>query len=100
MGKFHPFLTELSTRNTYVLYFQDNNLSEPQWICTKLDMCIDIVEIALRLLIAKFCQTFDRAIFPRHDNGGILSFHVLLSNVFGLCSIIHINFYQVCLPIL
>ena len=32
------------------------NLSKSQWIFTKFDMCIDIVEICFRLLIAKFHQ--------------------------------------------
>ena len=45
MGKFRPLLTELSAHNTSVFYFLDNNLSKSQWIFTKFDMCIDIVEI-------------------------------------------------------
>ena len=42
-------LTELSAHNTSVFYFQDNNLStgKSQWLFTKLDMCIDVVEICL-----------------------------------------------------
>ena len=35
-----------------VFYFQDNNFSKSQWIFTKFDMCIDIVE----MLIGKFRQ--------------------------------------------
>ena len=45
MGKFCLFLTELSARNTFLFYFQDNNLSNSQWIFTKFDMCIYIVKI-------------------------------------------------------
>ena len=45
MGKFHPFLTELSAHNTSGFYFQDNNLSKLQWIFTNFDMYIYIVEI-------------------------------------------------------
>ena len=45
MGKYRLFLTELSARNTSVFYFQDNNLSKFQWIFTKFDICIYIVEL-------------------------------------------------------
>ena len=41
MGKFRQFLTELSARNISLFSFQDNNLSKPQWILNKLNMCID-----------------------------------------------------------
>ena len=42
----------------------------------------DIVEICLgiahsRLQISSISSIFDRVICPRHDNGGLLSFHVL-----------------------
>ena len=36
---------QLSARDTSVFSFQDNNLSKSQWIFTKLDMCIDNLEI-------------------------------------------------------
>ena len=45
MGKFCPFLTELSAHVTSIFYFHDNNLSKSKWIFTKFDMCIYIVEI-------------------------------------------------------
>ena len=45
MGKFRQFSKELSARDTSVFSFPDDNLSECQWICTKLVMCIEIVEI-------------------------------------------------------
>ena len=44
MGKFHQILTELSPQDTPIFSFQDDNLSEYQWIFTKLGMWIDIVE--------------------------------------------------------
>ena len=63
MGKFRPFLTELSAHNTSVFYFQDNNLNKSQLIFTSvfyfqdnnlnksqliftlLDICIGTVKI-------------------------------------------------------
>ena len=45
MCKFHQILTELSARDTPIFLFPDDNLNKHQWIFTKLDMCIDIVEI-------------------------------------------------------
>ena len=38
-------MTQLSARHTFLFSFLDDNLSKFQWIFTKLDMCIDIVEI-------------------------------------------------------
>ena len=34
-------LSRLSDCSVYVFSFQDDNLSKPQWIFTKLGMCID-----------------------------------------------------------
>ena len=79
MGKFRPFSTELSARNTSVFNFQDNNLSKSQWIFTTFDMCIDIVEICFWIAYWHISSTFGRIICPRHDNGGVSSFHVLLA---------------------
>ena len=45
MGKFRPILIELSTRDTPIFSFLDDNLSKRQWIFTKFGMCVDIVEI-------------------------------------------------------
>ena len=45
MGKFCPFLTELSARDRSDFSFPGDNLSNCQWIFTKLGMCIDIVDI-------------------------------------------------------
>ena len=76
MGEFHLFLTELSARNTSVLYFQDNNLSKSQQIFTKFGMYIDIVEIFFGIAHWQISSVLTE-ICPRHDNGGVLSFHVL-----------------------
>ena len=77
MVEFHLFLTELSACNTPIFYFQDNDLSKSQWILTKFDVCIDIVEICFGIAHRQILSIFDRIICPRHDNGGVLSFHVL-----------------------
>ena len=45
MGKFCQFLAELPACESSVFLLLDNNLSKSQWIFTKFDMCIDIVEI-------------------------------------------------------
>ena len=76
--KFCQFLTELSARDTSVFSFLDKNLSKSKWIFTKLGMCIDIVEVCFAIAHWQISSTFDRVICPWHDNGGVLSFHVLL----------------------
>ena len=40
--------------------FQDNNSSKSQWIFTKLDMCIDIVEIWFGIANGQISSVFDR----------------------------------------
>ena len=45
MGKFRQTFTELSARDTPIFSFPDDNLSKPQWIFTKLGVCIDIVKV-------------------------------------------------------
>ena len=77
MGKFRPFLTELSARNTSVFYFQDNNVNKSKWIFTKFDMCIYIVEICFGIAHWQFSSILT-VICPPHDNGEVLSFHVLV----------------------
>ena len=42
-------------------------------------MCIDIVESCLGIAHGQISSIFDRIICPRHDNGGVLSFHVLFN---------------------
>ena len=56
MGIFCQFLTELSARDTPIFSFPDDNLSKHQWIFTKLDMCIHIVEIWFGIAMRKFQQ--------------------------------------------
>ena len=77
MVEVHLFLTELSAHNTFVFYFQDNNLSKSQWIFTKFDVCVNIVMICFGIAHRQISSIFDRVICPQH-NGGVLSFHVLL----------------------
>ena len=43
-GQICQFLTGLSACDTFVFLFLDNNLGRSQWIFTKLDVCIDVVE--------------------------------------------------------
>ena len=77
IGKSRDFLTKLSACDTSVFSFQDNNLSKSQCICTKLDMCIDVGEIWFGIANRQISSVFDRVIWPRHDNGEVLSFHAL-----------------------
>ena len=85
MDEFRPFLTELSARNTSVFYFQDNNLSKSQWIFTKFDVYIDILEICFGRAYWQSSSIFDRVICPRHDNGGYyrFTFYFVISEVAG-----------------
>ena len=87
MGKFRQFLTELSIRDTSVFYLKDNNLSKSQWIFTKFDMCIYIAEICFGIAHLQISPIFDRVICPRHDNGEVLSFHVLLCYLYCVISV-------------
>ena len=78
MGKFCPFLTELSAHNAFIFYFQDNNLSKSQWIFIKFDMYTDNVQICFGITHGQISSIFDKVICLRHDNGWVLSFYVLL----------------------
>ena len=78
MGKFHQFLTALSARNMSEFFFLDDNLSNYQWIFTKPDMCIDIVEIWFGIADGQILSIFDRVICLPHDSGRVLSFHVFI----------------------
>ena len=51
MGIFHQFLKDLSACDTSVFLFPDDNLSNYQWIFTKLCMCIDILRYGLGLTV-------------------------------------------------
>ena len=54
-------LTQLSARNT----FSDDNLSEYEWIFTKLGMCNDLVEIWFGIANCHITSTLDRVICLR-----------------------------------
>ena len=65
MGKFRQFfLTDLFVWDTSDFSFLDNNLSKYQWIFTKLDMCIDIVEICFGIAKRQISTIFDRVNLP------------------------------------
>ena len=57
-----------SACRTFVVSFQDDNLSEYQRIFTKLGVCIDIVEIWFGIANIQTSSFFDRVIYPRHVN--------------------------------
>ena len=58
------FLTELSACYTAIFYFQDNNLSKSQWIFTKIDVCIGIVEICCGIAHWQISSIFDKRYLP------------------------------------
>ena len=62
----------------HIFLFQDNNLRKSQRIFTQFDMCIDIVKIWFGIVIGYISSIFDRVICRWHDNGGVLSFQVLI----------------------
>ena len=49
-----------------------------QWICTKLGMCIDIMEIWFGIANLQILSVFNRVTCPPHERGGVLSFHVFI----------------------
>ena len=59
VGKFYQFFTELTAYGTSLFSFKDI-LSKSQWIFTKLDMCIDIVEIWFVIADGQISSIFDR----------------------------------------
>ena len=66
MGKFHQFMMELSARDLSI--FSDDNLSECQWIFSETGICIDIVEIWLRVASGQISSIFDGVLCLRHVN--------------------------------
>ena len=66
IGKFRKIFTELSARDTPIFSFPDDNLSNHQWIFTKLGMCIDFVEIWFGIANGQILSNVDRVISPRH----------------------------------
>ena len=71
-------LTIIPAPYTSILSFLNDNSSIYQWIFTKLGMCIDIVEICVGIANGQISSIFLTDICPKRDNGGVLSFHVLL----------------------
>ena len=90
-GQYLSINNEYMPEKISIFSFQDNNLCKSQWIITKLDMCIDIVEIWFEITKRQILSILVRVICPRHDNGGVLSFHVFIYTVsLGLLSLIGI----------
>ena len=88
IGKFHLFWQ--SYLSATHLYFSFRAIaSKSQWIFTKFDMCIDIVEIWFGIAHRQISSVLTRVICLRHDNGMIffisgefrqqLPFHLLTS---------------------
>ena len=67
-----PSFSHTSVHPSVSFSFWDDNLSKHQWIFTKLGVCMDIVEIWLRIAYGQILSVFDRAICLRQDNGGVL----------------------------
>ena len=68
IGKFLRFLMELSARDMSIFSFQDDNLSKYQWIFTKLDICIDIVETWTGTANGQILSIFDRDLPETHSS--------------------------------
>ena len=64
MGKFRQILTELSAREMSMFSFLDDNLSEHQWIFTRLVIYIGTVEIWFRIANGQILSMFYRATCP------------------------------------
>ena len=47
---------------------------------TKLNMCIDIVEVWFQIAIWYILSIFDRVISPGYNSGGVLLFHTFIYN--------------------
>ena len=82
IGKFRRILTELSARD--IFSFPDDNFSKCRGILTKLSICIDIEKIWFGIANRQISLIFDRAICPRHDNGGVLSLYVFINQAFQI----------------
>ena len=68
MGKFRQIFKELSAGETPIFSFLDDNLRKCQGILTKLDMCIDTVEIWFGIANGKISSSFDGVICPTHTH--------------------------------
>ena len=62
-----PSVIRPSVSHTSVRFsFPDDNLSKHQWIFTKLDMCIDIVDIWFGIAYGQILSNFYGVIWPTH----------------------------------
>ena len=61
-----PVSVRQSVVRPSVFSFLGNNLSESEWIFTRLGMCIDIVEIWFGVANGQIPSIFDRVICPGH----------------------------------
>ena len=59
----HPYVSRTSVHPFVV---SDDNLSKHQWIFTKPDMCIDIVDIWFGIANGQISSNFYGVICPRH----------------------------------
>ena len=71
-------LKGLTVLDTPIFSFRNVSLSKYHGILTQNGTCIDIKEIWLGIANGQFRQ-FLTVIFPRHDNGGVSSFYVLIT---------------------
>ena len=71
------------------ILLQDNNSSNSQWILAKFDRCIYIVEICFGIAHWQISSIFDRVICRQHDNGGVLTFHILFILMYSDCLLKH-----------
>ena len=62
----------------HIFIFKDDNLVNIIGFSPN-GVCIDIVEICFRIADRQISSVFDRVICPEHNNGRVLSFHILLS---------------------
>ena len=65
MGIFRQVLAELCARDTPIFSFPDDNLTNNQWIFTRLGMRIDIVDILFGIANGQILSNFDGVICPR-----------------------------------
>ena len=63
-----------------IFSFLSDNLSKYQWIFTKLDMCIDIVDFRIGIANGQISSILDGVICPPHDSGGVLSLRIFIIN--------------------
>ena len=98
MGKFCQFLTQLSACDMSVFSFLDDNLSKFQWIFTKFDMCIDIVDIWFGIAHWQILSIFEQLSARNIIKAGYYRFmflFILGHEMAGVCSV-HIMHMCIC----